>query len=129
VPAAGDCNGAPPSICQPAFFGCLWLFLVSCAITLFASLAQIVLLVLLLSEIFLNRELWMAPPAFALIVALCWYVAHSMSLTIKLQKEADGKAGQKLVDAVPNKNDQNAVAAAAARAQTAKGPLLTWPVL
>lgn len=71
--------------------GCAWLFVVSCAITLFASLAQVVLLLMLLGEIFQNGEVWLAAPAAVVAFALCWYVARAMFLTIALQKKIDAE--------------------------------------
>jgi hypothetical protein len=83
--------------------GRLWLFLASGAMTLFASLAQVVVLFSLLDEIFFqasnshDRLPWSTSivgpaSAVALMGALCWHVGHSMFLTIKLQKEADKSA-------------------------------------
>jgi hypothetical protein len=86
---------------------CLWLFLLSGAITLFAGTAQVVVLFLLFDEIFLSYDFWSygtdrQPWASfnvgllstaVLIVALCWYVGHSMFLTIRLQVKATGEQG------------------------------------
>jgi hypothetical protein len=105
-----------------AYQGYLWSFLLSCAITLFAGLAQLVLLFLLLDEIFQEYRFWSFSPdhdpwslnigcilTFVLGGALCWYAASSMFLTIKLQMEANVGPGK--------------------AARRAEGPLLTWPVL
>jgi hypothetical protein len=78
---------------------CLWLFLLSGAITLFAGMAQVVLLFLLFDEIFLAYHFWSLGSAhepwawpnlgfistIVLVAALCWYVGHSMFMTIKQQ--------------------------------------------
>lgn len=78
---------------------CLWLFLLSGAITLFAGMAQVVLLFLLFDEIFLAYHFWSLGSAhepwawpnlgfistIVLVAALCWYVGHSMFMTIRQQ--------------------------------------------
>jgi hypothetical protein len=71
--------------------GCVWLFVVSCAITLFTGLAQIVLLMLLLGEVFHDGEAWLVAPAAAVAFSMCWYVAVAMYLTIDLQKKVDAE--------------------------------------
>lgn len=123
--------------------GCLWLFLVSGAITLFAGLAQVVLLFLLLDEIFLDYVFWSFSPdrhpwlalnvgsvsTGALLVALCWYVSHSMFLTIKLQKQADIAAAAANIENERSMREKGISRNGNDDARGAKGPLLTWPVL
>jgi hypothetical protein len=91
--------------------GYLWAFLLSCTITVFAGLAQLVVLSLLLHEVSNECRFW----SFLLLlltvglgIGLCWYSGNSMYLTIKLQTLVDRE------NAVIDGN---------------KGPLLTWPVL
>jgi hypothetical protein len=87
--------------------GFLGFFLLSGALTLFAGLAQVVVLFLLFDEIFLgygywsfgsNRQPWLSlnvgsASTAGVGVALCCYVALSMYATIKLQTEVDVNAG------------------------------------
>ena len=101
-------DGQKPETYAVVYQGCLWSFLLSCAITLFAGLAQLVVLFLLLHEIFQEYRFWSFSPdhapwscnagfivTLALGVALCWYVLYSMRLTVKLQsKAADGAQGR-----------------------------------
>jgi uncharacterized membrane protein len=77
----------------------LWLFLLTGAITLAAGMVQVVLLFLLFDEIFLAYHFWSMGSAtepwawpnlgfistIVLFAALCWYVGHSMFMTVKLQ--------------------------------------------
>ena len=88
----------------------LWLFLLSCAITLFAALAQLVVFLFLLHEIFREYEsLWLIAAAVAALLStivlgagLCRYVGYSIFLTIKLQianNEAPEKAKKEVVKA------------------------------
>jgi hypothetical protein len=97
------------------YHGPLWAFLLSSAMTLFAGLAQLAVLFLLLHEVF--QELWFLTGglflALLLAVALCVYSGYSMFLTIKLQVESNNHATQKAID----------------KAAAVKGPLLTWSVL
>lgn len=117
--------------------GLLWVFLLSCAITLFAGLAQLVVLFLLLAEVFqeyrfwslsLDHEPWSVNAGSILIVvlsvALCWYVGNSVFLTIKLQVLADREAADK-VGKAQFKNEEEKRRAV----RDAKGPLRTWSVL
>jgi hypothetical protein len=122
--------GKDPATGQDAviYKGSVWLFLVSGAITLFAGMAQVLVLFLLLDEIFLEYDFWSfsserqpwlalnvgSLSTAALLVALSWYVSHSMFLTIKLQKEADG----------PQTDIARKTVAGGAGS-----PRLSWPVL
>jgi hypothetical protein len=98
--------------------GYLLSFLVSCTITLFAGLAQLVVLFLLLDEIFLGYRFWSfssshAPwsmnigtiSTYVLGAALCWYVANSMYLTFKMQATTNDEMGD------------------------SKAPLLSWQIM
>jgi uncharacterized membrane protein YciS (DUF1049 family) len=114
--------------------GCLWAFLLSCAITLFAALAQLVVLFLLLAEVLQEwsfSESWSLNAGsiltFVLGAALCWYVGNSMYLTIKLQVVADKKEAAKMFKEATDNGVKEGEATEAARG--AKGPLLPWPVL
>lgn len=113
--------------------GCLWALLISCAMTLFAGLAQLVVFFLLLHEIFQGYWFWsystsMAPVsknlgcilAFSLAFVLWAYSIYSIYLTIKLQRDANT-----LQNAAPANNQANIIVPAPPR----KSPLLTWPVL
>ncbi len=88
----------------------LWLFLLTGAITLAAGMVQVVLLFLLFDEIFLAYHFWSMGSAaepwvlpnlgfistIVLFATLCWYVGHSMFMTIKLQanpKKAQNAGG------------------------------------
>lgn len=119
--------------------GCLWSFLLSCALTLFAAMAQLVLLSVLLHEVFRDYGFWSfsddkdpwsanigAIATWVLGAVLCWYAGYSMYLTIKLQKNADK-------DAVEAKRARHTVDPKLAKQEgppeNAKGPRLTWPVL
>jgi hypothetical protein len=136
---SGEIGKDPTGNDTVIYKGYLWLFLVSGAITLFAGLAQVVVLFLLLDEIFLRygfwsfasyRDPWLAlnvgsVSTAALMVALCRYVSHSMYLTIKLQKQADDSATVKndsKEHEITRKANGGAGAAKAA-------PRLNWPVL
>jgi hypothetical protein len=110
--------------------GYLWAFLLSCAITLFAGLAQLVVLFLLLAEVFQEYPFWSfswsliagSILTFLLSVALCWYVGNSMYFTIQLQvlhKEAADK------EKATFETDEEKTRAV----RDAKGPLLPWSVL
>jgi hypothetical protein len=92
--------------------GCLLPFLLSCAITLFAGLSQLVVLFFLLDEVFKEDRFWSFGSGlkYVLGLALCWYAGYSIFLTIKLQAAADQEAAAKTF-------------------QGAKGPLLDWLVL
>jgi hypothetical protein len=86
---------------------CVWLFLLCGAVTLFAGITQVVVLFLLFDEIFLPYGFWSIgsePQPWAslnlglvstavLVIALCWYVGHSMFLTIRLQVKSEGNTG------------------------------------
>jgi len=89
--------------------GCLWAFLPSCAITLFAGLAQLVVLYFLLSEIFEGYRFWVFQFYVAAVLGLmlCGHALYSMFLTIKLQAEVDAKR----------------------KDATTNGTFLTWPIL
>lgn len=119
--------------------GCLWAFLLSCALTLFAGLAQLSVLSVLLHEVFRGYRFWSfttegdpwsanagSIATFVMGAVLCWYAGYSMYLTVKLQKQADS-------DAVNLKRVRQAadhtLAATEGAPETAKGPLLSWPVL
>jgi len=99
-------KGPPPKV-TVVYQGRLWLFLLSCMITLFAGLAQLVVLSLLLHEVLIEYAFLFFPLAVLLGASLCKYVGYSMFLTIKSQVSADQELTIK----------------------AAKGPLLTWPVL
>ncbi|MGB6956306.1 MAG: hypothetical protein WBE54_13800 [Bradyrhizobium sp.] len=122
--------------------GWLWSFLLSGAITLFAGMAQVVVLFLLFDEIFLNYGFWSigshtqpwlsfnigSVSTIGLIFALCWYVSHSMFLTIEIQKRSDRNAGGS--DSNRTAKDKTIDATSPAeKATAAQGPLLAWPVL
>ncbi|MGA9953559.1 MAG: hypothetical protein WBQ22_10040, partial [Bradyrhizobium sp.] len=63
-----------------------------------------------------------------LIFALCWYVSHSMFLTIEIQKRSDRNAGGS--DSNRTAKDKTIDATSPAeKATAAQGPLLAWPVL
>jgi hypothetical protein len=128
------------------YTGCLWLFLVSGAITLFAGLAQIVVLFLLLDEIFLEYDFWSfssnhgpwlalnvgSVSTGALAVALCWYVGQSMFLIIMLQREADASAAVNNGSVASDKEHEitrKATERAGAAAKARAAPPRTWPVL
>jgi hypothetical protein len=95
---------------------CVWLFLVCGAVTLFAGITQVVVLFLLFDEIFLPYGFWSIgsePQPWTsfnlgilstavLVVALCWYVSHSMFLTIRLQVQSEGQTGFRAGFAVDN---------------------------
>jgi hypothetical protein len=74
--------------------GPLWAFLVSCAVTLFAGLAQLFVLWLLLHEV-LQDQSWAIAGAISAVLlglGLCVYSVLSIRLTVKLQKaEKDAK--------------------------------------
>jgi hypothetical protein len=77
--------------------GSLWAFVVSCAATLFAGLAQVIVLGLLFHEVF--QALWslIAGLIFVAVLGLgLWiYSVQSMWLTVKLQKaEKDAREGK-----------------------------------
>jgi hypothetical protein len=85
--------------------GTLWRFVLSCAITLFAGLAQLVVFFLLLHEIFQGFGFWSytsdSQPwscnlgsimTFVLGLALCAYTCRSIYLTIDLQNTANTNA-------------------------------------
>jgi hypothetical protein len=137
----GEIERDPATGQQTVFYqGSLWLFLLSGAMTLFASLAQVVVLFLLLSEIFLQNDQpfssdgtpWLAlmggVPAVALLVALCRYVGHSMFLTVKLQKEADAAPPSDIGDETVFREKYIAWKANGF-ARRAANHRLTWPVL
>jgi hypothetical protein len=123
--------------------GCLWLFLVSGAITLFAGLAQVVVLFLLLDEIFLEYDFWSFSSdhqpwlslnvgfvsTVALFVALCRYVSHSMLLTIELQKQADkANASNASVETETTNRELSITKRGRSQAARVKSPL-TWQVM
>jgi hypothetical protein len=68
--------------------GRLAFFFLSCAITLFAGLAQLAVVFLLLDEVLHDYAIW---PGLLVLIgvllggALCWYAGYSMFLTVKLQ--------------------------------------------
>ena len=128
--------------------GYLLPFLISCTITLFAGLAQLVVLFLLLSEVFKEYRFWFYPGwalAFVLGAALCWHACRSMFLTINLQVADNAKkaAAQSAANeaaaqlkAIDGRTDEKAVAQRKAiedaerkAIEGVKGPLLTWPIL
>jgi hypothetical protein len=84
--------------------GYLLPFLLSCAITLFAGLAQLVVFFLLLDEVFNEYGFWSFSGTrwlnagsiltVVLGVALCWYAGNSMFLTINLQVAAHRAKGR-----------------------------------
>jgi hypothetical protein len=130
---SGEIGMDPKTGPTVVYKGCLWLFLVSGAITLFAGLAQVVVLFLLLDEIFLDygfwsfsssRDPWLAlnvgsVSTGALMLALCWYVSYSMFLTIKLQRKADDAPAQSI----------NTEASIQGTSIGARPPRLTWSVM
>jgi hypothetical protein len=137
----GTIESDPATIKKVVYQGCLWAFLLSCAITLFAGLAQLVVLFLLLAEVFqeyrfwsfsLDHEPWSLNVGSILTVvlsgALCWHAGYSMFLTIELQRKADIEAANKVIREAAAKGARAGELAAVA-ARSAKGPLLTWPVL
>jgi hypothetical protein len=98
---------------------CVWLFLLSGSITLFAGMAQVVVLFLLFDEIFLSYDFWSMGPdhqpwlslnvglvsTAVLAVALCRYVGYSMFQTISSQVKVAGTSGTKALvakDSVPS---------------------------
>lgn len=120
--------------------GYLLPFLLSGAITLFAGLAQLLVLFFLLKEVFENYRLWLFWPyceswsflTLALGLAMYWYVGSSMVLTIKLQLAADGDASTKATaKAAKDFADRPKTASQDENPPgdiRAKGPLLSWPV-
>jgi hypothetical protein len=123
-------------------------FLVSCAITLFAGLAQLVILFLLLDEAFREYRFWyfLLVVQSALGLSLWLHAGRSMFLTIELQvaaNEAAENAVQKAnmeadakLKAIGSGTDENTVAqskeievARRKKIEDAKRPLLTWSVL
>jgi hypothetical protein len=122
--------------------GWLWVFLLSGAITLFAGMAQVVVLFLLFDEIFLNYGFWSigsdtqpwrslnigSVSTVGIVFALCWYVSHSMFLTIKLQTKSDETAGSD-GDLTTADKTLDMTKQAKKKAPVVQGPLLSWPVL
>lgn len=114
--------------------------MLSGAITLFAGLAQLLVLFFLLKEVFENYSLWLFWPycgSWSLLtlaqgLAMCWYVGSSMVLTIKLQLAADGDASAKATaKAAKDFADRPKTASQDEKPPgdiPAKGPLLSWPV-
>jgi hypothetical protein len=92
------------------YHGFLCLFLISCAITMFAGLAQLVVAHWLLYEIFREYSLsWLLLVSMAALGgSMCVYACYSMRLTIQLQAGAS----------TPTDN-----------ALAQKVPMLSWPIL
>jgi hypothetical protein len=134
------------------YTGSVWLFLVSGAITLFAGMAQIVVLFLLFDEIFLNYGFWSigshsqpwrsinigSVSTAGLIFALCWYVSRSMYLTIELQRATEknpppsGGGGTTLdlsFDVNTITEQERNIIAQRRKAPVVAGQRLSWPVL
>ncbi len=130
---------ATSKVYSVGYHGFLWTFLLSCAVTLFGGLAQIVVLSLLLHEVFRGYPFWSVSSGldpwgwnfwsiatWVLGAIMCWYAGYSMYLTVGLQKEADNDAIAE--KKVRHAKDSNLVGTEGPP-ETAKGPLLSWPVL
>ena len=111
--------------------GRLWIFTISCAVTLFAGLAQLFVFFFLLHEIFHGYFFWpsleAAPfvnlgllPTVILAAVLCCYARHSILLTVELQEAADTNAAE--LTTVNGAKDE-------AQREHVGSPMLTWPVL
>jgi hypothetical protein len=138
-----------------AYRGNFFFFVLSCGLTLFAALAQLIVVFVVYREMFPDIAPWSYDPPLYIMVALggviCFYAFLSVKLTVQLQKQESDRAkdekkkryellAKKLSDIAPidqlanmkleaivGKMDEHGLFAAPAEAE--KPRPLSWPVL